>query len=505
MSKTITVTTAQGKSYQYVDDGSPMQGGMKDVYFAPDKSYVVAFFRDKQDFNSKERLGNIVGAYRDRIINQAGGEYWKDLFCWPYDMFEYNGRVGIVAPIYQKHFFFQTGYNPQGNAIASVKGHEKQGKWFASAQFRNKSFKLHLDKSELGDWFKYFLVCIKISRAVRRMHAAGLAHSDLSYKNVLIDPVTGRAAIIDIDGLVVPGKFPPDVIGTPDFIAPEVMATKHLGKTDPNRKLPSILTDRHALAVMIYMYLLYRHPLRGGKIHDTDPQKDEELGMGSKALFVEHPTDKSNRPKLNQVKPTHLPWADISKIPYTITGPYLKKLFDDAFILGLHDPSKRPTADDWETALIKTVDLMQPCQNTSCEQKWFVFADTTKPVCPFCGTAYKGQLPVLNLYWSRKVGSFIPENQRLMVYSGQSLYPWHVNRNVFPNEKLTTEQTKPVADFHFYNGKWILINRKLTQMKDISEDVVIEIGKSVELTEGKKILLSKDEGGRLLIVQIVNN
>ena len=135
------------------------------------------------------------------------------------------------------------------------------------------------------------------------MHAAGLAHSDLSYKNVLIDPVSGRATIIDIDGLVVPGKFPPDVIGTPDFIAPEVMATKHLNKLDPNRKLPSIQTDRHALAVMIYMYLLYRHPLRGGKIHDMDPQTDEELSMGLNALFVEHPTDKTNRPKLDQVKP----------------------------------------------------------------------------------------------------------------------------------------------------------------------------------------------------------
>lgn len=39
------------------------------------------------------------------------------------------------------------------------------------------------------------------------MHAAGLAHSDLSYKNVLIDPVTGSACVIDVDGLVVPGKI----------------------------------------------------------------------------------------------------------------------------------------------------------------------------------------------------------------------------------------------------------------------------------------------------------
>jgi len=48
MKKTVTVKTAEGKSYQYVDDGSPMQGGLKDVYFSPDKSYVVAFFRTIQ-------------------------------------------------------------------------------------------------------------------------------------------------------------------------------------------------------------------------------------------------------------------------------------------------------------------------------------------------------------------------------------------------------------------------------------------------------------------------
>ncbi len=505
MSNIITVKGGDGKSYQYVDDGSPMQGGMKDVFFSPDKTYVVAFFRDKQDFNSKERLNNIVNVFRERIFNQAGGDYWKDLFCWPTSTVEHNGRTGIIVPVYQKHFFFKKGYNPAAAQIASIAGKEKEGKWFASPQFRSKNFKLHLDASELGDWFKFFLIGIRISRAVRRMHAAGLAHSDLSYKNVLIDPCTGNAAIIDIDGLVVPGKYPPDVVGTPDFIAPEVMSTLHLPKNDPNRKLPRIETDRHALAVMIYMYLLYRHPLRGGKVNDTDPQKDEELSMGSKALFIEHPTDKSNRPKLNQVKPTHLPWADVQKIPYTVCGPYLKALFDKAFIDGLHNPAMRPTANDWEEALIKTTDLMQPCQNPSCEQKWFVFDNTTKPACPFCGTIYKGQLPVLNLYWSRKAGSFVPENQRLMVYTGQNIYPWHANRNIFPNERLTPEQRKPVADFHLHNGKWILINRRLPDMKDLDADRVVPLGESVELKDNQKILLSKEDGGRLIIVQLVNN
>lgn len=114
--------------------------------------------------------------------------------------------------------------------------------------------------------------------------------------------------MIDVDGLVVPGKYPPDVVGTPDFIAPEVVVINHLSKDDPKRHLPNIMTDRHALAVLIYMYLLYRHPLRGGKVHDmNDPQHDENLAMGERAIFIEHSTDHSNQVKLNQIRPSALP------------------------------------------------------------------------------------------------------------------------------------------------------------------------------------------------------
>jgi serine/threonine protein kinase len=502
---TITVSSTKGKTYQFVDDGSPMQGGMKDVYFAPDKSYVVAFFRDHQDTNSKDRLDNIVNRFRESIFNQPGGEYWKNLFCWPYDLVEHNGKIGIIVPIYDSCFFFNKGFNNGAANLSSIKGDEKQGKWFASARYRNKSYKLHLDDSELGDWWKYIRICLNVSRAVARMHAAGLAHSDLSYRNVLIDPVTGNASIIDIDGLVVPGRFPPDVVGTPDFIAPEVLSTMKLDKRDPNRKLPSMLTDRHALAVMIYMYLLYRHPLKGGNYFGTgDSTEEDNLMMGSKALFIEHPTDRSNRPKLNQIDSKELPWADVTKIPYTVCGTYLKTLFDRAFIEGLHNPTKRPSAEEWKDALIKTFDLIQPCQNTSCEQKWFVFDNTSSPKCPFCNTPYNNQLPVLDLYYAPTGTNYRLENHRIMVYSGQNLYLWHVNKNITPNERLTEEQKKPVGDFHFHNNKWILINRNLPDLMDVQTKEQIAIGTSVELTEGKQLLLSKEQGGRLINIKIVN-
>lgn len=488
--KIIKLTANDGAIVEFVPEmiGS---GAMKDVYFSPDKNYVAAFFRKPLDASGRDRLENIAGIYRDTIFGQAGGEYWKNLFCWPERLVEWEGRAGLVCPVYDADFFFKNG---------KFKGKEKEGKWFASARLRNK----FLEPEQKGDWLKYLQICLNLSRAVRRLHAAGLAHSDLSYKNVLIDPQTGRACIIDIDGLVVPGKYPPDVVGTPDFIAPEVMATRTLELGDGRKKLPSISTDRHALSVLIYMYLLYRHPLRGPLVHDLDPGIDEELSMGSKALFIEHTKDRRNRPKADQLDGAELPQGDVDKLPYTICGPFLSELFERAFMEGLHNPAQRPTAADWESALVKTIDLLQPCQNPDCNEKWYVFDNKLKPKCPFCSSPYKRQLPVLNLYWSPTAGKFKPENHRLMVYDKQSLYMWHVSRLISPNEKTKPEHKKPVGDFHFHNGRWVLINRSLPGMYDKSEDKKIEPGEAVALEEGKKILLSGENGGRLIVIQLVN-
>ncbi|KNC09317.1 kinase [Klebsiella sp. RIT-PI-d] len=499
MATLVTCTTRGGKTVQYVDEiiGS---GSMKDVYFSPDKSYVVAFYKKPQNEQARERIDMITGRYRANIFEQSGGEYWKDLFCWPTDVVEHAGKIGIVVPTYQHHFFFK--YGSRNNDFLGIRGREKEGKWFASANNQNK----FLDPREKGTTLTYLKVCLLLSRAVRRMHAAGLCHSDLSYKNVLIDPEQGHACIIDVDGLVVPGKFPPDVVGTPDFIAPEVVKTAHLEKDDPNRVLPSILTDRHALSVLIYMYLFFRHPLRGGKIHDLDDEmRDESLSMGEKALFIEHPVDRSNAVKLNQVSPSSLPWADPQKIPYTIMGPYLTPLFDRAFIEGLHHPQRRPTADEWETALVKTVDLIQPCQNPACEQKWYVFCGKTAPVCPYCATPYKGKLPILNLYSSRKAGSFRPDDHRLMVWSGQSLYAWHVNRLIAPNERTTEAQKKRVGYFVFHNDRWWLVNEGIPGLMSLPEKTRIDIGDKLPLDDGAQFILSTEEGGRLVVVQLIAN
>lgn len=496
MSKVVRLTASNGQTIEFVDE-IRAQGGMKDVMFSPDGSYVVGFYREPATHALRERLEVIVGRYRERIFLQEGGDYLKNLYCWPTAVVEHQGRLGVVVPVYRPCFFFE--YGSKNNDMLGIKGKDKDGKWFASASNRQK----FLDPRELGDWLKHVKICLMLARAVRRMHMAGLSHSDLSYKNCLIDPVTGQACLIDIDGLVVPNLHPPTVVGTPDFIAPEVMATSHLPQNDPARQLPSRTTDLHALAVLIYMYLLYRHPLRGDKIHDpNDSERDETLGMGEKALFIEHPNDASNRIHIKHVKPAELPWKDTQKIPYTVCGPYLAQLFERAFIDGLHQPSLRPTADEWESALVKTVDLVQPCANPACAQKWYAFDNKKKPVCPFCGTPHQGSLPVLNLYSQAPSGSYRADNHRIMVYSGQSLFKWHADVSLFPNEKIKAEDAKRVGYFLYHQSAWWLVNENLPELYDVANKRSIGIGDKVALHDNAQILLQKGPGGRLIMVQM---
>lgn len=91
MANIIKLKTLTGKDVSFVDDiiGS---GAMKDVYFSPDKSYVVALFKESHDYQLKDRLIMLTGQYKDSIFNQVGGEYWKNLFCWPTDVVEYKGK-----------------------------------------------------------------------------------------------------------------------------------------------------------------------------------------------------------------------------------------------------------------------------------------------------------------------------------------------------------------------------------------------------------------------------
>ena len=286
-----------------------------------------------------------------------------------------------------------------------------------------------------------------------------------------------------------------------------MIATRRRTLDDPSRKLPNRSTDQHALAVLIYVYLLYRHPLRGGKEHDTtDSERDETLSMGERALFVEHPSDRSNRIRLEDQREENRKWSDTDKVPYTVLGPYLAPLVERAFITGLHAPDDRPTAAEWEDALIRTSDLLVPCGNARCEQKWFVLRSTRRQDCPFCGTQVAGQLPIMNLYRAVVSSSgvrWLSENQRLVVFHNQELRPWHVSTGAWPNERLAEADRRRVGYFQLHQGKWVLVNEGMPRLHYLTGKEDVPVGGRVALTEGHQLRMDTPEhGGRVVQVQM---
>jgi serine/threonine protein kinase len=463
------------------------EGTMKEVYFTHDRKSVVCMYKDVSPGEvmlRSQRLEKILTKNNPTVAKTNGGAavsdveaaYYRNLFCWP-TAIVLKPRFGIVAPTYPGHFFFQSGPD-------FIKGKEKNGMRFIGR--KNRSLLEKFAPSELGDFQKYMSLCIRMARAVGRLHTAGLAHSDLSPNNVLVDPTVGASIVIDVDSLVVEGLFPPDVIGTKGYIAPEVLSTVHLPLEDKQRKHPNARTDLHALGVLIYQYLLRRHPLDGKRIPNARTAEEQDmLSYGKEAIFSENPSDASNRPE------------DKNYVPCTALGPQLNDLFQRAFVKGLHSPNDRPGALEWVRGLSRAWDMLQPCP-AGCAQKWYIVAEKTVR-CFHCGARPRGPVPVLSLLSERRPGQWMEDNQ-LAVYHNLTLCKWHVHSNVFPGGPGA--DTTPQAYFAMHQGQWIMVNQHLDSLLSAAGNKVPP-GQAVVLTPNSEFRLSEEPTGRKAVVKML--
>jgi len=95
---------------------------------------------------------------------------------------------------------------------------------------------------------------LQLTDGFLRLHSLGLCYRDISFANVFFDPKTGDVRICDNDNVDISGTATGGVLGTPRFMAPEVVRRE---------AVPSDQTDRYSLAVLLFYLLFGGHPLDG--------------------------------------------------------------------------------------------------------------------------------------------------------------------------------------------------------------------------------------------------
>ncbi len=304
-----------------------------------------------------------------------------------------------------------------------------------------------------------------------QLHAKGLCYRDISFGNVFFHPGTGEILICDNDNVTVDDGGESGVLGTPRFMAPEVVR---------GEAMPSTHTDLYSLAVLLFYMLMVHHPLEGRReveIHCLDLPAMNKL-YGTQPLFIWDPQDPSNRP---------VPGEQDNAIAYWDLYPrFLRDLFTKAFTDGLRDPKNgRVRESEWRSALVRLRDSILYCV---CGAENFYDADALRD---------SGGIP--GSCWACKRQLVLPPRIRvgrsiIMLNHDSHLYPHHID------DQRPYDFAQPIAELsqHPQNpALWGLKNLSGEKWVATFPDGTvrdIEPGRSAPLAVGLKINFGKVEG-----------
>lgn len=215
--------------------------------------------------------------------------------------------------------------------------------------------------------------CFFLAEAFDRLHSRGLCYKDISTGNLFLRPQDGRILICDNDNVAVTGAGRGAALGTPGFMAPEVL----LGQARP-----SSTSDLFSLAVLLFRLLTRSDPFKGRlelQIRCLDGPAQRQL-YGVDPVFVFDPHDERNRPDPEVHRAACVTWP--------IYPPELQRLFQQTFGPGLRDLGRRVLTGQWCETLAALLDRRMLCPH--CGQEVFGAGDANDR-CWACG----GSLPAV--------------------------------------------------------------------------------------------------------------
>ena len=197
-------------------------------------------------------------------------------------------------------------------------------------------------------------VGLGLANSFFKLHAKGLCYRDISFGNAFFDPDNGDVLICDNDNVTTNRSPKVSVLGTPDFMAPEIVRRE---------ALPSRQTDLYSLSVLLFFIFHIHHPLKGKKvlsIHCWDLPSQEKL-FGTAPVFIFDPNDKSNEAVDSRVDP-YGEGGHLATVYWPIFPQFLRDTFTGAFTSGLKDPENgRVTEGEWRKVLSQLRDSIFYC------------------------------------------------------------------------------------------------------------------------------------------------
>ena len=199
------------------------------------------------------------------------------------------------------------------------------------------------------------------------LHLKGLCYKDISMSNLFLEPSSGKILICDNDNVDINGRELGNVLGTPGFMAPEILL---------RQAKPGAESDLFSLAVLLFRLLTRHDPLKGKlelAIRCLDEPARRRL-YGEDPVFIFDPVDTRNRPDPEEHGAALLTWP--------IYPRRIQTLFEQAFCTGIKRPSQRPLTGQWKSAMARCLDQRVIC--THCNQEAFP-EHGSKATCWNCG------------------------------------------------------------------------------------------------------------------------
>jgi serine/threonine protein kinase len=168
-------------------------------------------------------------------------------------------------------------------------------------------------------------VAFNLTCGYQKLHSLGYSYRDISYGNVFLDPENGNVLICDNDNVSASGNDDSSVLGTPRFMAPEIV----IGMANPSRN-----TDLFSLSVLLFIMFMLHHPLEGKREADIKCMDIHAMTLlfGTNPIFIFDPNDDSNRPVKG--------YQDYPLVYWDLYPQFLKDLFTTAFTVGLKSPDR---------------------------------------------------------------------------------------------------------------------------------------------------------------------